>query len=125
MHPTIRHGDVLVMEPLRAPGRIGDILLYIARGRPVAHRMIAFVHNNGSASMIMKGDSAAQPDLPVQPRQVVGRVALIERRGRRVNPYGARSRAAFRLHAAGASLWGSMHALQRWRSCGLKSKIKM
>jgi hypothetical protein len=114
MHPMVRHGDVLVVEPLRAPALIGDILLYIARGRPVAHRLIAFEPDNGSVAMILKGDSAVQPDLPVQQEQVIGRVAAIERRGRKVNPSGVRFRAAVRLHAAAGSMWDSMRAsLQR------------
>ena len=30
MHPVIRHGDVLLVDPLDRPVRAGDILLYIA-----------------------------------------------------------------------------------------------
>jgi hypothetical protein len=88
MHPVIRHGDVLLVDPLDRPARVGDILLYLACGRPVAHRLIAIAPGEGGPALILKGDSAACPDLPVRSDQVLGRVLAVERSGRRrIDPY--------------------------------------
>ena len=91
MHPVIRHGDVLLVDPLDRPARAGDILLYLACGRPVAHRLIGFTANDDGPALVLKGDSASLPDLPVRLGQVLGRVFAVERHGRRFDPYGARS----------------------------------
>jgi hypothetical protein len=91
MHPVIRHGDVLLVEPPPLSPRLGDILLYAAADRPVAHRLIGFTGNDDGPAFVLKGDSASLPDLPVRPGQVLGRVFAVERHGRRFDPYGARS----------------------------------
>jgi signal peptidase len=87
MHPVIRHGDVLLVDPLDRPARAGDILLYLACGRPVAHRLIAIAPGKDGPALILKGDSAACPDLPVRSDQVLGRVVAVEREGRRIDLY--------------------------------------
>jgi signal peptidase len=87
MHPVIRHGDVLLVDPLDRPARAGDILLYLACGRPVAHRLIATAPGKDGPALILKGDSAACPDLPVRSDQVLGRVVAVEREGRRIDLY--------------------------------------
>ena len=89
MHPVIRHGDLLVVEPLKRPACPGDILLYLTCGRPVAHRLIAVESDGNEPVLILKGDSAACPDLPVRSDQVLGRVLAVERSGsrRRIDPY--------------------------------------
>ena len=92
MHPVIRNGDVLLVTPLERTARPGDILLYRdAGGRPVAHRLIGFAAEDDSLSLVLKGDSAAAPDLPVRPAQVLGRVSALERDGRLIDPYGVQS----------------------------------
>lgn len=92
MHPVIRHGDALLVTPLEHTAHPGDILLYRdAGGHPVAHRLIGFAAEDGAPALILKGDSAAAPDLPIRPAQVLGRVMAVERRGQRIDPYGMRT----------------------------------
>jgi ribosomal protein S28E/S33 len=92
MHAVIRHGDVLLVAALERPVQIGDILLYRdAAGRPVAHRLIDRKPDDDGPALVLKGDSAAGPDLPVRPAQVLGRVFAVERGGRRIDPYGTRA----------------------------------
>jgi signal peptidase I len=101
MHPVIRHGDVLLVAPLERPAQPGEILLYRdAAGRPVAHRLIGFTSGDDGPALVLKGDSAAAPDLPVRPAQVLGRVSTLERGGRLINPHGMQSRLGCRLYAA-------------------------
>jgi signal peptidase I len=100
MHPVIRNGDALLVTPLERTAHPGDILLYRdAGGRPVAHRLIGFAAENGAPALVLKGDSAPAPDLPVRTAQVLGRVSTLERGGRLINPYGMQCRLARRLHA--------------------------
>ena len=87
MHPLIRDQDVLIVAPLDRPARIGDILLYVADRRPVAHRLVAVGSGKDGLFFALKGDSASAPDLPVRPDRVVGRVFAVERNGRRFDPY--------------------------------------
>jgi hypothetical protein len=113
MHPEIRHGDTLLVHPLDRPARVGEILLYRdAAGRPVAHRLVGFAAGGEGDTLIFRGDSAAAPDLPVGAGQVLGRVFAIERGGRRIDPYGARSNARRGLHAAAARVTSEL--LKHW-----------
>jgi signal peptidase I len=117
MHPVIRNGDVLLVAPLMRPAQLGEILLYRdAAGRPVAHRLIGFAAEDGAPALVLKGDSAAAPDLPVRLSQVLGRVFAIERDGRRIDPYGARSTARRVLHAVAAR--AASELLKRRRTVG-------
>jgi signal peptidase I len=101
MHPVIRNGDVLMVVPLERPAQLGDILLYRdAAGRPVAHRLIGFAAEGGGPTLILKGDSAAAPDLPVHLSKVLGRVFAIERDGRPIDPYSVQRQLIYRLYAA-------------------------
>lgn len=117
MHPVIRHGDALLVTPLERTAHPGDILLYRdAGGRPVAHRLIGFAADGEEDTLILRGDSAAAPDLPVRLSQVLGRVFAIERDGRRIDPYGARSTARRVLHAVAAR--AASQLLKRWSTVG-------
>jgi signal peptidase I len=114
MHPVIRHGDVLLVAPLERPAQPGEILLYRdAAGRPVAHRLIGFTSGDDGPALVLKGDSAAAPDLPVRPAQVFGRVSALERDGRLIDPYGVQSRLARRLHAALSRIKNRLQLLAR------------
>ena len=115
MLPVIRNGDVLLVTPLERTAHPGDILLYRdAGGRPVAHRLIGFAAEDDSLSLVLKGDSATAPDLPVRPAQVLGRVSALERDGRLIDPYGVQSRLARRLYAALSRIKSRLR-LRLWR----------
>ena len=114
MHPVIRNGDALLVTPLDRPAHPGDILLYRdAGGRPLAHRLVGFAAKGDSLSLVLKGDSATAPDLPVRPAQVLGRVSALERDGRLIDPYGVQSRLARRLHAALSRIKNRLQLLAR------------
>jgi signal peptidase len=100
MHPTIRSGDSLLVAPVE-PDRVrtGDIILYAATpSRLLAHRVIEIVRHacpgpegadaaGTEAAFLMKGDGCPHPDPPVASDRVLGKVAAVERNGRRINPY--------------------------------------
>ncbi|HZZ65222.1 MAG TPA: nucleotidyltransferase family protein [Candidatus Baltobacteraceae bacterium] len=80
MAPYLRDGMVLEMRALRGPARIGDVVVFEAGSRLVAHRLIRF---DGEA-LICSGD--AQPDCTeaVHPHAVLGKVIAVH------DPFGNR-----------------------------------
>jgi signal peptidase I len=121
MHPVIRHGDVLLVTPPDRPVQVGDILLYRdAAGRPVAHRLVGFAAGGEEDTLILRGDSAAGPDLPVRTGQVLGRVVAVERRGRRFDPHGALTVVGCGLIAAAIRFKSGL--LQCWNRKGCEGR---
>ena len=81
MSPFIRNGDVVEVVPLKGKINLGDIILYRSSyGNPVVHRVI---HRN-TESILTKGDSVPNSDEPILSKQVLGRVAAIEKNGWRI-----------------------------------------
>ena len=94
MHPTIRHGDVITVEPV-APANLkrGDIILYRLQGNFIAHRILKIEERKGcSLNFILKGDASTGCDAPVKPEQVLGKVVCLERDQRIIDPYSLRVR---------------------------------
>lgn len=78
MSPFIRNGDVVEVVPFKGKINFGDIILYHSSyGNPVVHRVIY----RNTESVITKGDSVSSSDHPVLSKQVLGRVAAIEKNG--------------------------------------------
>lgn len=110
MHPTIHSGDTLLVAPVE-PDRVrtGDIILYASTpSRLLAHRVIEIVRHactgpegadaaGTEVAFLMRGDGCPYPDPPVLRERVLGKVAAVERKGRRINPY--RPLAAFYARA--------------------------
>ncbi len=83
MHPTIRHGDMITVEPV-PPAAVtrGDIIVYrIGRGI-IAHRVVAIRGGRGHPVVyITRGDACNICDAPAPGWQLVGKVVAVERRG--------------------------------------------
>ena len=89
MHPTIRHGDVITIEPV-APSKLnrGDIILYHLQNGFIAHRLVNIEERNGSGlTFTLRGDASTTCDAPVRPAQVLGKIVRVERGHRRIDPY--------------------------------------
>lgn len=94
MYPTIRDGEAVTVEPLKAhEARCGDILLYRRESGVIAHRVVrlAGAVDDETRVLILRGDSLATCDAPVRAEQVLGRVISVERKGRKVNLTGRRA----------------------------------
>jgi signal peptidase I len=93
MHPTIRFGETIVIEPLgQSPVRVGDVLLYRRGQGAIAHRVIQVACSTaGRRRLILRGDAADCRDSPIELEQVLGRVVGVERGGR-VTRFGVLSR---------------------------------
>ena len=94
MHPTIRHGDPITVEPV-APSKLkkGDIILYRLQSSFIAHRIVNIEERNGCGlTFIVRGDASVTCDAPVKVKQVLGKVVCLERGHRRIDPYSRRAR---------------------------------
>jgi signal peptidase I len=80
MLPAIEPGDVLRVEHATAD-RIqpGDVILYDAGGRLIAHRCVRISVAAGVVGLVARGDSHCWTDPPISPAQVLGRVVGIPR----------------------------------------------
>jgi hypothetical protein len=86
MHPTIRPGEHITVVPV-APSDLGlaDIILYQARKGILAHRVVGSRRGGGGLrAFIVRGDASESCDAPVGPAQILGKVVLVERAGRRI-----------------------------------------
>jgi hypothetical protein len=104
MHPTIRDGEAVVVEPVEPlVVRRGDILLYRAGARIIAHRVVRIESGEGAVYVwTLRGDAVKGCDAPVSAEQILGRVVAVERGGRLRIPGSAPSalrRGAGRLKA--------------------------
>ncbi|HSA96512.1 MAG TPA: S24/S26 family peptidase [Acidobacteriota bacterium] len=82
MHPAVRDGDVLTVEPLagRSP-RPGEIVAFVhpETGGVRVHRVVRLEPGR----FVLKGDNALGADPAVGPEAILGRVVGLERGGRR------------------------------------------
>ncbi len=78
MLPTIRPGDAIVVEPVRASQlHIGDIISYRSPQNPhtvITHRLVA--RNAQTQQLITSGDANTRPDPPVAPSHLIGRATV-------------------------------------------------
>ena len=89
MMPTVSDGERITVRPV-SPSDIkpGDIILYRYPGSMVAHRVVCVEKRNGGAPcFILRGDALGAPDEPVEVDQILGKVASVEREGRRIDLY--------------------------------------
>lgn len=86
MHPFIKDGDILIVEPMNgALARTGDIIFYRrSSGTLIAHRLIRGEKNKDDTALITKGDSLKYHDTPIPAGQVLGRVVRIEGKARQL-----------------------------------------
>jgi len=83
MLPTIRDGDTLLVEPVQPESiRCGDVLVAEYPSAIRAHRVVTLPAAGGRA-FVMRGDALPLPDAPISPERILGRVAGVERDGRR------------------------------------------
>lgn len=93
MYPTIREGEKIAVEPVSLMSvAAGDILLYRTAWGGIAHRVVRIEPDTTGPMFIFRGDALAECDGPVEPHRVLGRVAWVERNGRRIQLFGARAR---------------------------------
>jgi hypothetical protein len=94
MYPTIRDGETLIVQPIKAAEvAVGDIILHAVDQRLIAHRVAKIVNpqsyakTESSCEFIFKADASSSLNEPVKPSQILGKVVSIERNGTTIDPY--------------------------------------
>ena len=85
MRPFIQNGDYITVGPIAdSSTRKGDIVFYTTdQVRVVVHRVIKKYKNDGGINVLIKGDACFGPPDMVPVQNILGRVSLIERDGRK------------------------------------------
>ena len=108
MHPTIKNGEAVLVEPIKPEQvNVGDIILYLFHRGVIAHRVLRIERRAENQFLITRGDASRTNDAPVPAVDVLGRVVAVERGGRSIALTGrpARLRRALRLLAGQAKSW--------------------
>jgi len=106
MHPTIRDGEIITVEPA-APERLkwGEIVLYRVGEALLAHRVVGLRRGNRYPQFLVRGDAPGARDEGVTAGQILGRVVCT-----------ARGHESVRLSTAKARiLWFARHTGYRLR----------
>lgn len=83
MHPAIRDGETIVVEPIAADAvDRGAVLLCRHRGRLLAHRVVAITTRDSVREFQLRGDALGATDQPVPADAIVGHVVGVWRDGR-------------------------------------------
>jgi len=87
MLPSLFPGDLLTFRRC-APEEIvvGDIVLFQREGRCFVHRVAERMADGGGSRLRTRGDALAACDPPLAETEVLGRLARVERKGRRLPP---------------------------------------
>lgn len=108
MRPLIDPGCRVLIE-FGARPVVGEIALFATRGGLVAHRVVGRRRSGTPRQLIVKGDSEAYPDRPLDPAEVLGVIRAVrrpgDRRARTAGFGGPRGRIIAR-----ASLWSGRGA---------------
>jgi len=84
MTPFIRDGDILLIQP-RSAVRRGDVILCrLGNDRVLAHRVVKIIEDHKDTKLLIKGDALQRSDGYISLKDVLGRVAAVERGGRRI-----------------------------------------
>jgi signal peptidase I len=81
MHPTIRAGDAITVQPVVPSDlRYADIMLYRTERSVLAHRVVGRLKAAGArGAFLVRGDACMDCDEPVAEAQVLGKVVTVER----------------------------------------------
>ncbi|RLQ96271.1 S24/S26 family peptidase [Falsibacillus albus] len=92
MYPFIQQGDMCQFVYVQQhEWKKGDILLFFSESlRLVAHRYYGKHHDK----LLFKGDSNLGFDPPIKPEQVIGKLSVIEKKGKHIE-----------INVAAAQLW--------------------
>lgn len=83
MHPLVRNGDILLVEPSWNNSlRVGAIVLCrVSSGRVVVHRVIHKRRNQHEFVYLIQGDNIKESDGWFSSKDIIGKIVSIERQG--------------------------------------------
>ena len=101
MYPTLRTGDKGVVQKWDANDiRIGDIVVFKANNKLVAHRLVDVYYREGIRIFVAKGDKNNHTDEPFESSALVGKITSFQRKKRilRMDSTGMKLRKFTALH---------------------------
>jgi signal peptidase I len=102
MHPFIRDGDLILVEPADGSAiGLGEVAFYrTGSGGIAAHRVVGRRNRDGREFLATKGDAVRNTSHAVPCSEVLGRVIAIERQGTEVRLKGVWPRAVGLVYVA-------------------------
>jgi hypothetical protein len=101
MYPAIRHGETIVVSPVREDAIAeGDVLLCRQGHRLLAHRFVAWRAVGDGRLLELRGDAKSASDALVAATAVIGRVESVQRDGQTLRLCGPGPRWQHRVRAA-------------------------
>jgi signal peptidase I len=86
MSPFIRNGDIVKVVSFEGNINLGDVVFYRSSyGNAIIHRVIRKTMKDSGTVFFIKGDAGFDKPEKVDAERVLGRVAAIERNGRKIN----------------------------------------
>jgi signal peptidase I len=80
MHPLVKKGEPIYIKKCDAKElSIGDIITFKKDDVYVTHRVLWMLKKGNTISVITRGDNEVTVDSPVSPRQILGKVAAVQR----------------------------------------------
>jgi len=107
MYPTLREGDTGIVEKWNPNDLlVGDIVVFKANGKLVAHRLVKIELRNGLRLFTAKGDKNTYTDEPFTSDAFVGKITSFQRNNRINSPEskGMKIRQYIALHASKISI---------------------
>jgi signal peptidase I len=87
MLPSVWPGDTLVIEKADSGAvSAGDIVLFGRDRRLFVHRVITTGNYGAESQVVTRGDAMPAADSPVSRAELMGKISLILRNGRRIEP---------------------------------------
>jgi signal peptidase I len=121
MVPAIHPGDLLLIQRVSLKEiSQGDIIVYAQRGVLMVHRVVRV----DRPYLITRGDRALRNDPKVRPRELIGRVTLIQRGHRSLNlpalPSAAEQALCFALRNSDVATYLYLRVSAFWREVSYK-----
>jgi signal peptidase I len=120
MSPAICDGELITVAPVDAEQIVrGDVLLYRASTRLLAHRVVAVAGHGSERVLQLRGDAKGACDAPVAAGDVIGKVLAVTRNGRAITLCGRAARLRYRAWTAASrvkAFVASTAAIVRLRS---------
>ena len=83
MYPTFKEGDTGIVEKWNPEDiKIGDIIVFKANNKFVAHRLIKIAFHEGKRVFFAKGDKNSYSDEPFSDEALIGKITSFQRKNR-------------------------------------------
>ncbi len=91
MLPSIWPGDILEIHRVASEDlAVNDVVVFARENRLVVHRILSLNRDGHEIILITRGDRSHRSDSPVSASELLGKVKMIQRGGRKLSPHPTR-----------------------------------